>query len=834
MRAVRRLCLLAGLVLALLLAGLVPGPPGIAHAQETAQPGAPPPQPDYAAWESDATTAEDVIAAGRASTKAMEDLRARIVDWRSKFDAARSTNAPQIDTLKNQLAALGPAPADGSTEAPEIAQRRRELTDSLSQTQAPGLAAVEAYSRADGIIRQTDALIRARKASALLMLMPSPANPLHWPSGAAVLTQGMNTLWDEVQSAWSNPARQVELRNNLPVIVICLVLAGLLMVRGPGFMENLSRRLQSRTTLRGRNLVVALVSLGQIALPVGGMMLLVVSVLESGMTGPRLEALIRALPPAAFSFFAARWLATWLFPNEQAANGLRLTDRPAEARLHTTLIGFLVAFEDFRRAFTTDVRPPLSQAAQAVWLAPAVCVVAIFVFRLGLLLRRATLGAQSGSEDVAFRNRMVALAGTVLVGAAIIAPLLALVGYVAAANALIWPVIGSAALAGTIILLQRFLTDLYIVLTGSGDDGREALVPVLTAFLLAIAALPLFALIWGASGSDLSEAWTRFQAGASLGGVQISPIAVLTLLVVFALGYMLTHLVQSAMRTSLLPRTRLDKGAQNAAVAGIGYVGLALSGLAAVTAAGINLQGLAIVAGALSVGIGFGLQNIVQNFIAGIILLIERPITEGDTIEVGDKTGTVKSISVRSTHILTGDQAEVVVPNAEFISGIVTNWTRYNLKGRLILPVTVAYGSDTRKVETILRDIVNAQPLVSVDPEPSVLLAGFAPQGLQFEIRAILSDLNFKLEVQSEILHQIVARFAAEGIEIPFGYHELVLRRHDEIEAELATRRRKSASLAKAAPTPAAKAGSRGATIRPDLINNDPDSDPDENEELRG
>ncbi|MFO1176753.1 MAG: DUF3772 domain-containing protein [Paracoccaceae bacterium] len=829
MRAVRRLCLLAGLVLALLAAGLVHGPAGAAFADDAAQPGAPQ-QPDYAAWDADAKVAEDVIAAARASTKAMEDLRARIVDWRTKFDAARSTNAPQIDTLKNQLAALGPAPADGTSEAPEIAQRRRELTDTLSQAQAPGLAAVEAYSRADGIIRQTDALIRARKASALLMLMPSPANPLHWPSGAAVLTQGVNTLSAEVQSAWDNPARQVELRNNLPAILIFLVLAALLMVRGPGFMENLSRRLQRRTTLMGRNLVVALVSLGQIALPVGGMVLLVAAVLESGLTGPRLEALIKALPPAAFSFFAARWLATWLFPNEPAANGLRLTDRPAEARLHATLIGLMVAFEDFRRAFTTDVRPPLSQAAQAVWLAPAVCVVAIFVFRLGLLLRRATLGAQSGSEDVAFRNRMVALAGTVLVGSAIIAPLLALVGYVAAANALIWPVIGSAALAGTIILLQRFLTDLYVVLTGSGDDGREALVPVLTAFLLAIAALPLFALIWGASASDLSEAWTRFQAGASLGGVQISPMAVLTLLIVFALGYMLTHLVQSAMRTSLLPRTRLDKGAQNAAVAGIGYVGLALSGLAAVTAAGINLSGLAIVAGALSVGIGFGLQNIVQNFIAGIILLIERPITEGDTIEVGDKTGTVKSISVRSTHILTGDQAEVVVPNAEFISGIVTNWTRYNLKGRLIMPVTVAYGTDSRKVEMILRDIVNAQPLVAVDPEPSVLLTGFGAQGLQFEIRAILSDLNFKLNVQSEILHQIVARFDAEGIEIPFGYHELVLRRHDEIEAELATRRQKSGAAVQGPARP----GRRGRAIRPDLINNDPDSDPDENEELRG
>ncbi|MBS0564511.1 MAG: DUF3772 domain-containing protein [Proteobacteria bacterium] len=831
MGAIRRLGLLAGLMLALV--SVLPGTgaaPALAQAAAPAKADQAP--PDYIAWEADAQSAEDVIAAARASTKALEEMRARIVDWRGRFEAAKGVNGPQIDTLKNQIAALGPAPADGATEAPEIAQRRRDLNDNLSKMQAPGLAAVEAFSRADGIVRQIDALIRARQASALLMLMPSPANPLHWPSGAAVLTQGMNTLWDEVGQAWANPARQIELRNHLPLIAVWLALAGLLLVRGPGFMEALSRRLQKRLALRARNMVVALVSLGQIVLPVAGMVLLVAAILQSGMTGPRLEALVRALPPAAFSFFAALWLATRLFPNEDQAAGLRLTDRPASARLYATLIGFMVAAEDFRRAFTTDVRPPLSQAAQAVWLAPAVCIVAVFVFRLGMLLRRAGQGQGAAlGEALLFRTRLVALAGLALVAVSLAAPALALVGYVAAANALIWPAIGSVALAGVIILVQRFLADLYVLVTRSGDEGREALVPVLTGFLLALAALPLLALIWGARPSDLSEAWARFQAGVSLGGVQISPTALLTLGAVFTLGYMLTHLVQSAMRTSVLPRTRLDKGAQSAAVAGIGYVGLALSCLAAVTAAGINLSGLAIVAGALSVGIGFGLQNIVQNFIAGIILLIERPISEGDTIEVANKTGTVQSISVRSTRLMTGDQAEVVVPNGEFISGIVTNWTRESLKGRLILPVTVAYGSDTRKVEAILRDIVNAQPLVLIDPEPSVLLTGFAPQGLAFEVRAILSDLNFKLDVQSEMNHQIIERFAAEGIRIPFGYQEIVVRGGGTGEG--AEARPAPAGVAVRGRVHAARPGSRGRVVRPDLINNDPASDPDENEELR-
>ena len=295
-----------------------------------------------------------------------------------------------------------------------------------------------------------------------------------------------------------------------------------------------------------------------------------------------------------------------------------------------------------------------AQAAQAVWLAPVVCAVAVFLFRLGLLLRQTSLEAGQSREDVLFRQRMVSVIGSACALVAIIAPLLAVIGYVAAANALIWPTVHSLGLIGFLILAQRFLTDVYVIVTKSGDEGREALIPVLIGFLLALASLPVFALIWGARPSDLSEVWARFQAGVDLGGTRIAPMALVTLAIVFALGYMVTHILQGAMRTSLLPRTKLDKGAQNAAVAGLGYLGLILSGLAAVTAAGINLSGLAIVAGALSVGVGLGLQNIVQNFVSGVILLVERPISEGDTIEVSGKTGVVKAISVRSTRISTG------------------------------------------------------------------------------------------------------------------------------------------------------------------------------------
>lgn len=799
------------LIFAALSFAALPTTVPVAQAQETAS------TPNYVEWEKDAAGAEEALATARASSKAFEDMRARIVEWRTRFDTARAINAPQIETTQAQINALGPAPADGASEAPEIAQRRRELGETLARLQAPALTADEAFRRADGIVRQTDALVRERQAKELLRLMPSPANPLHWPSGYAVLSQGLQTLSSEVSTAWQNPGRRTELGNNLPAIIVCLLVAAFLMLRGPGFMERLSRRLQRRASMRGRNAVSALVSLGQVIVPTMGMTLVLIAIVMTKITGARLEALAGALPFAAFSFFSARWLASWLFPGEDTQVSVpRLTDRASEARFHVSMLGLLVAAEVFRRAFTTEVRPPLSQAAQAVWLAPLVCIAAVFLFRLGILLRRQRLADMEAGEDLQFRNRMVGLAGTLMLAVSVLAPLCAVIGYVAAANAMIWPLIDSMGLIGLIILLQRFLTDIYVIITRSGDEGREALIPVLTGFFLVIAAIPLFALIWGARPADLAEVWTRFQAGVSLGSARISPGAILTLIVVFTLGYMLTRLVQGALRSQVLPRTKLDKGAQTAAISGFGYLGLLLSGLVAVTTAGIDLSALAIVAGALSVGIGFGLQNIVQNFIAGIILLVERPISEGDSIEVRDKAGTVKQISVRSTRIVTSDQAEVIVPNAEFISGIVTNWTRENLKTRLVVPVTVAYGSDSRRVEALLRDIIDDQPLVLIDPPPDIYLMGFGQSGLNFEGRAVLSDLNFKNEVLSEINHTILARFAEEGIEIPLGFQEVQLRAEEAVP---------KARIKRPARKPVAVA------ISPQRVNNDPANDPDERTE---
>lgn len=764
--------------------------------------------PDYDAWEQTAARADEILADGTATDAQLSDLRAQIVKARNEFVAAQGANADQIETLRNQIAALGPAPAEGESEDATIAARRAELNERLARLQAPGITAGEAASHADGVIRKIDRITRDRQADKLLRLSPSAANPVNWPAAVSLLRWMGVWIYEETVWRFTRPINFETLRNNAPLIVGLLIVAGLLLARGGRWMGWLNEWLLTKTAMRGRELISGVVSIGQVVLPVIGAGLLTTALSSTAFFGPIMLRLFELMPIVLLIILQAWWLGGRVFPTRPGvSSALNLAEEGrTEGRFHAVMLGLATGIQvllidwivpraqDYLGGagnVSADKAQEVAQRADAaisVLQVPLQIFAALVLFRMGQLLRKQGSLRREQDDDTAFRYKLLHWVGNVAIVIGVCAPVLGVIGYVSAANALIWPAILSLGLLALVAVIQSFLAEFYVVLGRGDETRREGLVPVLAGFVLTLAAMPVLALIWGARIEDLAELWTSFRTGVSFGGVRISPSVFLTFAVVFAIGYMVTRLLQGALKSSILPKTTIDKGGQNAIISGLGYVGIFLAALLAISSAGIDLSSLAIVAGALSVGIGFGLQNIVSNFVSGIILLIERPISEGDWIEVGTQQGVVRAISVRSTRIETFDRAEVIVPNADLISGQVTNWTRGNKTGRVIVPVGVAYGSDTHRIEAILREIAENHPLVMMNPEPRALFVGFGADSLNFEIRAILSDVNFKMQVLSDMNHQIAARFTEEGIEIPFAQRDIWLRNPEALRPAPAAR----------------------------------------------
>jgi potassium-dependent mechanosensitive channel len=192
----------------------------------------------------------------------------------------------------------------------------------------------------------------------------------------------------------------------------------------------------------------------------------------------------------------------------------------------------------------------------------------------------------------------------------------------------------------------------------------------------------------------------------------------------------------------------------------------------ALAALGIDLQKIALIAGALSVGIGFGLQSVVSNFVCGLILLAERPIRVGDWVVVRNEEGWVRRISVRATEIETFDRASVIIPNQDFITGVVKNWTHGNTMGRIIIKLRVSYDSDIAKVRSILADCAAGHAFVLQTPPPTVYLIGFGDIGIDFELRCLLGNVEQALTIKSDLQIDLLRRLAEAGIKIPFPAHE--------------------------------------------------------------
>ncbi|WP_338242151.1 mechanosensitive ion channel family protein [Aurantiacibacter hainanensis] len=381
---------------------------------------------------------------------------------------------------------------------------------------------------------------------------------------------------------------------------------------------------------------------------------------------------------------------------------------------------------------------------------------------------------QSEAASVAPHDQPMDLSGAIakilkiLVVATVVA---AVLGYVTLALDVFAASVASIAILAVAVFMHRSLRLVFELLADNTFRTYRKvlrLLPIFTGFLIAVATLPLFAIVWGYRAQEIGDAIVALQTVVEFGDITLSIGDAFKFGIVFVAGFLITKWLQRFVRTAVLPQTGVDVGASAAIVTGIGYIGIMLAAVIAIASTGLDLTSLAFVFGALSVGIGFGLQKVVENFTSGVLLLIERPIREGDWIEVGSHSGVVRKVAVRSTHIETWDRHWIIVPNSEFITGSVKNYSFAQGAARIIVPVGVAYDSDLEAVRDAMLEVAAEHENVLTEPAPAVAMDDFGDSSITVKLLCFVEEVTTGAPTASDLRFAIAAKFAERGIVIPF------------------------------------------------------------------
>jgi small-conductance mechanosensitive channel len=716
---------------------------------------------------------------------ALMQTRASLEPLRDDLRSATDTFQNRFNDVDVRLKQLGEAPKDGAPpEEPTIAaerarlmQRHSELDGALKQTR---LLTLRAEDLADRITERRRFLFTRE----LFARTSSVLDP-------AFLAQAAKAVPDELRSvtllgqSWWSFAR--DNGGSASMAAAAFVLAGLAVAA-----VLLARWLAAKNLrpavlgTRFAKSFFALMTLLRIALAAPGAVAAVMIVLDGfGLLPDRIREIGLGLIAATAIGSVGRGVAVALFaPHEPERRLIAIADETAirmarALTLAARILGVVVFFNAFQRAIVGHVS--LTVAASGLLALVFAGLLANLLFRIGR--------GDTGDDEVS-RAQWLRGAGWILVIGILVSLVTGYVGFGAFLAGRFLVALGGL---GALYILLVFTDTLFTeVLTANTPRGRAVahffglkprsieligvlLSAVLRLVLILVVLLPLLG-PWGVFAADFLGVVREATFGFRIGDLTISLTGILSTLALVLIGILATRVAQGWISTQFLPRTSLDPGLQNSVATIFGYVCIVAVIAAAMASLGIDLQKITLVAGALSIGIGFGLQAIVSNFISGLILLAERPIRVGDIINVKGEEGAVRRIHVRATEIETADRASVIIPNSELITGVVKNWTHANTLARIVMKVAVAYDSDVEKVRDILLEVTRAHQNVLQAPAPLVFITALGENGIGFEVNAVVRNIADGGAAKSDIYYEILARFRQEGIVIPSPQRELVIR----------------------------------------------------------
>ncbi|ARP98474.1 DUF3772 domain-containing protein [Pseudorhodoplanes sinuspersici] len=767
-------------------------------------------QPDAAAKQPNPSRTAEAIAPLKEAIDRMEELLrrddltdAQLIENRGSIEPVRDELREIIASLEGWLAdvdtrlkQLGNPPEDGEpkedanlvVERTRLKERHAALDGTLKQARVLAL-------RVESISERITERRRALFTQELLGRTSSALDPSFWAQAAKAAPDGLRGAVLLVQG-WMDHVRAATTVGTVVAasfaLLAFLICVGLIL-RWLGQHDFRPRELGTRFAKS----FFAMISLMRIAITAPAIVAGAILILNAfGLVPERMIHIAFSLAVAVGIAAFGRGVAFGLFAPDDPERRL-LVIHDDTARLISSklvwaarVLGVVVFINVLLRAVIAPVS--LTIATSAIFSVVIAGILCHFLFIVG----------RSHEQDDEVGGAGWLRAGGWLLVIGIAAALVT--GFIGLAAFLAGRFLTALGLIGALYIFLVFIDALFTeVLTASTPRGRavanffglrprsiELIGTLLSAairlILILVVLLPLLG-PWGIFAADFFGVVRDATFGFRIGDVTISLSTIFGAFATIVIGILATRAVQRWLQTSFLPRTALDPSLQHSISTIFSYLGIIAAISFALAQLGVDFQKITLVAGALSIGIGFGLQSVVSNFVSGLILLAERPIRVGDIINVKGEEGRVRYIHVRATEIETGDRASVIIPNSELITQVVKNRTHIDTFARVSVPIGVAYDSDVAKVRDTLMQIAKDHPHVMQSPAPTVFLTGFGDSAINFELGWLVRNIGDAAGVKSDICFSILEKFREQGIDIPYPRRDIRIHGINDAEPEAGT-----------------------------------------------
>ncbi|WP_266167879.1 DUF3772 domain-containing protein [Dyella subtropica] len=712
------------------------------------------------------------------------DLRGKVQALQQQADQQSASLAPQAEGLKAKLDVLGPAPEKGAPpEATEVVAQRKELNKAKADLDAQTKQAQTLSLEAQQLITQIAGLRRDLFDAQISQRTASPLSGAFWTLLSHSLPDdqaGLKLLGAEalgaLRQAWQPP-------NRTPFI-LCLIAAIALLALGRRQLERVLVQLTSDRMPSGhlrRSTLAVLITLGTTLTYSVAAYLAYLGIDWNGTLGDDMRASALGLVRLAVVTSCVAGLGRALLSAGRPSWRMPAINDDLARRLHPFpwLLAWCTVLLGVAERVTHDIGASLAAtvAVNGTLTLLIAALLAAALIRMGRS-RRALIAS---GETPAKRPLWVGL----LVAAAFVGVVLSLLGlltgYIAFAFFVARQMVRGGFIVASLYLLMHLVSDLFATLfspdSRAGNRMQEAfgvaparleqaavvLSGLARAFLLLLT-LPLLLAPYGAGPGELLSRGGQLFAVRSIGTLPIVPGNILSALLVLLTGTLVMRLVKRWLGHELLPKTSLEPGMRTSVVTLLGYVGSVLVFVLVLGALKVDLQSITWVASALTVGIGFGLQAIVQNFISGLILLAERPVKVGDWVSLTGAEGNIKRINVRATEIQQWDRSIVIVPNSQLITQTVRNVTQAGALGRVQIRLPMPLGTDAFKARKIILGALTAHPTTQESPAPSVLLDNLDGGSMSFLCTAYVGNPRDASNVKSDLLFEIIDKLRASGL----------------------------------------------------------------------